>query len=160
MDSRYKKPPSSGGNLDYTYTWDFGDGQSGAGQTATHVYSSAGSYTAKVTATDSANATGSVTVGITVTSGSSLTIAATASPTSSAHAPLTVTFSCSASGGTAPYSYLWDFGDGASSTEANTTHTYNSVGTFTAKVIVGDFNGNTAEKNFMIKIGSIQHPNL
>ncbi|HNQ78121.1 MAG TPA: PKD domain-containing protein [Acidobacteriota bacterium] len=81
--------------------------------------------------------------------------AATASPTSSAHAPLTVTFSCSASGGTAPYSYLWDFGDGASSTEANTTHIYNSVGTFTAKVIVADFNGNTAQKTFFIKIGAI-----
>lgn len=146
---------ASGGNQNYTYTWDFGDGQNGSGQTVTHVYSSAGSYTAKVTATDSEDATGSASVGITVTSGSSLTIAATASPTSSAHAPLTVTFSCSASGGTAPYSYLWDFGDGASSTEANTTHIYNSVGTFTAKVIVADFNGNTAQKTFFIKIGAI-----
>lgn len=155
MDSRYKKPPSSGGNLDYTYTWDFGDGQSGAGQTATHVYSSAGSYTAKVTATDSANATGSVTVGITVTSGSSLTIAATASPTSSAHAPLTVTFSCSASGGTAPYSYLWDFGDGASSTEANTTHTYTTTGLWTATIYVVDATNTVVSKSFSIKVGAI-----
>ncbi len=149
---------ASGGNGDYTYSWNFGDGQSGAGQTVSHVYSSAGTYTAKVTVTDTANAAGSGSVGITVTSGSSLTIAATASPTSSVYAPLTVTFSCSASGGTAPYSYLWDFGDGASSTEANTTHTYNNVGMFTAKVIVADFNGNTASKSFVIKIGVVVKP--
>ena len=32
-------------------------------------------------------------------------------------------------------SYYWDFGDGSTSTSANPTHTYNSFGTFTVKLI-------------------------
>ena len=48
-----------------TFTWDFGDGQSGSGQSTDHIYSSAGSYTVSVTVSDgeeSATATGSVIV--------------------------------------------------------------------------------------------------
>jgi len=41
-----------------------------------------------------------------------------ASPTSG-EVPLTVNFTGSATGGTPPYSYSWDFGDSASSTEQN-----------------------------------------
>ena len=35
-----------------TYTWDFGDGGSGSGASTTHVYNSAGSFTARVTVSD------------------------------------------------------------------------------------------------------------
>jgi plastocyanin len=42
---------SSGSNI--TYTWNFGDGQLGAGITATHTYAAFGDYTATVTATNS-----------------------------------------------------------------------------------------------------------
>jgi chitodextrinase len=46
-----------------TYSWSFGDGGSTAGQTVTHVYSAAGSFTATVTATGKeGSATGSVAV--------------------------------------------------------------------------------------------------
>ena len=49
------------------YAWDFGDGQTGTGQSATHSYSSAGSYTARLTVTDDKGATASATAGVTVT---------------------------------------------------------------------------------------------
>jgi PKD repeat protein len=43
-----------------TYTWDFGDGATGSGQTATHVYNTAGTFTARLTVSDGkANATAS-----------------------------------------------------------------------------------------------------
>ncbi|WP_243526254.1 collagenase ColA [Bacillus pseudomycoides] len=38
-------------------------------------------------------------------------------------------------------SYLWDFGDGTTSTEANPTHVYGKEGTYTAKLIVKDNKG-------------------
>ena len=48
------------------YTWDFGDGSSGSGQSTTHVYNNAGAFNATVTVGDgkghSASATGSVTI--------------------------------------------------------------------------------------------------
>lgn len=44
-----------------SYTWSFGDGGSGAGVTASHTYSSAGAYTARLTVTDNDGATGIAT---------------------------------------------------------------------------------------------------
>ncbi|GIH69073.1 LamG-like jellyroll fold domain-containing protein [Sphaerimonospora thailandensis] len=40
------------------YAWDFGDGTTGAGQTATHTYPAAGDYPVTLTVTDDASATG------------------------------------------------------------------------------------------------------
>ncbi|MGW8324071.1 MAG: PKD domain-containing protein [Desulfobacterales bacterium] len=46
--------------------------------------------------------------------------------------PLTVNFTNESSG--TPTSYLWDFGDGLTSTEENPTHQYNAPGTYTVKL--------------------------
>ncbi len=55
---------------------------------------------------------------------------------------LTVAFSSSGSSGCGSdiVSYLWDFGDGVTSTEANPTHVY-SVGFFTPQLVVVNANG-------------------
>ena len=48
-----------------TYTWDFGDGATGSGQSASHTYNSAGNYGVTVTVSDGeeqATASGSVTI--------------------------------------------------------------------------------------------------
>jgi PKD repeat protein/glucose/arabinose dehydrogenase len=50
-----------------TYRYDFGDGSSATGRTASHKYTKAGTYTAKVTATDTSGATATAQVVITVT---------------------------------------------------------------------------------------------
>ena len=52
---------------------------------------------------------------------------ASASPVTGA-APLTVTFSGSASGGTPPFAFAWDFDDGASATDESPSHTYPNPG--------------------------------
>ncbi|KPJ64821.1 hypothetical protein AMK68_00410 [candidate division KD3-62 bacterium DG_56] len=49
-----------------------------------------------------------------------------------------VSFNGNVTGGTAPYSYDWDFGDGGSSTEAAPSHTYTAGGTFTVSLTVTD----------------------
>ena len=48
------------------YVWDFGDGGQAGGRTATHIYTTPGTYTAKVTVTDNKGATGTATVQIVV----------------------------------------------------------------------------------------------
>jgi PKD repeat protein len=48
------------------YTWDYGDGSSGAGRSVTHRYLTPGTYTAKVTVKDAQGATGTATVTVTV----------------------------------------------------------------------------------------------
>lgn len=50
---------STGNNL--TYSWDFGDGSTGYGQTTTNIYGQAGSYTVVLTVTDQLNQTATQT---------------------------------------------------------------------------------------------------
>ena len=50
-----------------SYAWDFGDGNSGTGETADHTFATAATYQVKLTVTDSNSHTGSKTVPVTVT---------------------------------------------------------------------------------------------
>lgn len=47
------------------------------------------------------------------------------------------------SGGIAPYSYLWEFGDGETSTDENPSHSYDDSGYYTVSLTVTDDRGNT-----------------
>jgi len=133
---------ASGGTAPYSYSWNFGDGSAtSTTQNPSHTYSAAGTYTATLTVTDSAApanaATSTVTIKVSAV-GSPLTATASALPTSG-QVPLNVSFTGSASGGTPPYSYSWNFGDGsAASTAQNPAHTYGNPGTYTAKLTVTD----------------------
>lgn len=64
----------------------------------------------------------------------------TASPTSGL-APLTVQFTDTSTGD--PTSWLWDFGDGSTSTEQHPTHTYTDPGTWTATLTVSNPSGSS-----------------
>lgn len=53
-------------------------------------------------------------------------------------------FQAIASGGTAPYTYLWDFGDDETSVEKNPTHTYTTPGNYAVVLTVTDADSNSA----------------
>jgi PKD repeat protein len=54
------------GGLVVDYQWDFGDGSSASGATATHTYSAAGTYTVRLTVTDDEEASHFVDVPVTI----------------------------------------------------------------------------------------------
>lgn len=79
--------------------------------------------------------------------------AVSATPVSGA-APLTVTFSVTPTGGTEPYTYAWDFGDGSTGTDQNPSHTYTIPGAYSAQVTVTDADMNTATGSAAISVQS------
>ncbi len=62
----------------------------------------------------------------------------------SGYAHKSIQFSGTIYGGTLPYSYHWDFGDGATSTEQNPKHAYDHYGNYTATFTVTDADGNSS----------------
>ena len=56
-------------------------------------------------------------------------------------------FSVDIQGGISPFSYQWDFGDGAKSVDAAPWHKYDAAGNYTVSVTVTDDNGNKAIDN-------------
>ncbi|MEX2633493.1 MAG: PKD domain-containing protein, partial [Balneolales bacterium] len=63
------------------------------------------------------------------------------------------------SGGTPPYTYSWDFGDGGSSTAANPCHTYNSTtNVYDAVLTITDAEGTTASAILEVDLGNLFCP--
>ena len=56
----------------------------------------------------------------------------------SGQGPLSVDFTSTVEGGTLPYEYLWNFGDGSTSTETNPSHTYTDPGMYVVWLEVTD----------------------
>ena len=72
----------------------------------------------------------------------------------SGQAPLAVQFSGSASGGKAPYSFEWDFGDGGISNAQNPSHTYDQANSYTAKLTVTDSEDKQASTSLVITVAA------
>ena len=64
-----------------------------------------------------------------------------------------VTFTASATGGAAPYSYSWRFGDGATATGNPAAHTYGNAGTYNTQLTITDKLGITKNVTQTIMVG-------
>jgi len=134
-----------GGSGTFTFDWALGDESSATGPMVTHAYASPGRYTAIVTVQDAAAGTAPSTIALTVTI-SEVTAMATAATTSAVEGD-TISFAAIASGGAGgPYTYHWEFGDGATGEGATASHAYSKAGTYTPRVTVTDAYGASAEK--------------
>ena len=147
----------SGGIPDYTYAWEFGDGigtsdNQSPKYTYLHDESEPQTYTAVVTVTD--NLTNAASCNVTMTVNPGLGVRCGASP-SMATMGRQVEFSCTAMGGVSPYSYEWDFGDGASSTGQNPTHAYSYTGRYAAMVTVTDSLGNVVSCSTSVTVTTV-----
>lgn len=134
-----------GGTPPYKYSWSFGDGPNSSGANLTqHVYDSPGVYTAAVTVVDSAGAIVRALALVVVHAPTgTFSLSASAKPANSTVA-LQTTLTANATGGTSPYSFSWEFGDGTSGTGASVGHLYNQTGSYEATVFAADAAGRTA----------------
>jgi len=121
-----------------SYIWNFGDGSTSTDKNIEHVYSVPGSYTVILTVTGPGGVT-SLSKYITVNYPAP--IAGFTVNTTKGTAPLKVKFTDSSTGNVS--GYLWDFGDGTTSTDQNPTHTYTNHGSYTVKLTVTNHGGSS-----------------
>lgn len=133
---------ASSGTAPYNLTWSFGDGSANSyGNSAVHTYALGGIYYATLTVTDAKGNQGRATVTVTVLSNSPLTATLVATP-SIGLAPLGTSLSTVAHGGTPPYRYAWDYGDGSGGPAANATnHVFSAPGVYAVSVAITDSAG-------------------
>lgn len=120
-----------------TYLWDFGDGNTSDLENPVHLFASKGEYTVTLTSADNNNITDVY------------------SSMQAVGFPIAVfTYEVEAGAGTVTFtnssanssSYIWDFGDGETSTEENPVYTYAEAGSYTVKLTaIEGSDENTAE---------------
>ena len=128
------------------YLWDFGDGQTSTQANPSHVYTSTGSFTVTLTVTDNKAAEDSKVTTATITDST-----ANQPPVAKANGPyqtvLGSSIQFSSNGSNDPdgsiTQFLWDFGDGQTSTLSQPSHTYNSIGSYNVSLTVTDNQGAT-----------------
>lgn len=141
-----------------TRTWDFGDGNSGSGATASNTYAAAGTYQVKLTVTDNGGASNNVTNAVTVTGGTG-----GQAPTSSFDLPSDPcvagtpcgfhSTSTDPDGDITAATFTWNFGDGsAAATTADATHTFAQAGTYTVTLDVTDAQGLTGTSSQQLTV--------
>jgi PKD repeat protein len=141
------------GHTIVAYRWSFGDGLAGSGQTASHAYTVAGSYTVQLTVVDESGQS-NTSSGTTVSVGSSNP---TAVFTSSVFNVVTHTMNFDGSGSSAVLpativSYAWAFGDGAVGVGASVNHTYPLPGTYSVRLTVTDSVGRTGNTTSSVTV--------
>ena len=125
------------GDFITTWSWDFGDTNSGSGTAPSHTYAGAGTYNVTLTVTDNNGASNSVTQAVTVTGGNQAPTASFTVSTSLLTANFTNT-----SSDDGPLTYAWNFGDSSpTNTDASPNHTYGGGDTYSVTLTVTDEDG-------------------
>ncbi len=120
----------SGGNL---YSWDFGDGTNSNQQNPSHTYNLYGVYDIKLVATNASGCKDSL-IKPAYIKVQTPKVTIPGLPAKDC-APFTFTFNANVNAVDPVTNYLWNFGDGTTSTLANPTHTF-TTGIYTISVIV------------------------
>ena len=127
-----------------SWSWDFGDGSPAVTtKNASHLYA-AGTWTVTLTASNAGGPSAQATKTITVNPAAvpPPTASFTGLPTSGT-IPLTVAFTDASTG--IPTSWSWNFGDGATDTTQNPSHTYTAVGIYKVTLIASNAGGPSNE---------------
>src|SRR3989442_2506701 len=139
----------TGGVSPYSYDWEFGDGSKSNAANTVHIYITGGNFTVWLNVNDaSGTPVQSAYLFVNVTPAAvNLTVAP---PTRflEGSTGISVNFTASVTGGTPPYTYRWDFGDGGQSAAPNPTHAYAPTGAYRVSVTVTDAQGQSVPRSF------------
>ncbi|WPV67311.1 PKD domain-containing protein [Chitinophaga sp. LS1] len=122
--------------------WDFGDGNGATGSTANYTYNVGGDYSATTIVTNSYGCTNSYSQ--IIHANATPQTAFTSNTQGSCKAPLNVTFTNNTTintTGNPGITYLWNFGDGSTSSDMNPIHTYTAEGKYTVTLTATSADG-------------------
>ncbi|HYT77547.1 MAG TPA: PKD domain-containing protein [Vicinamibacterales bacterium] len=147
-----------------SFQWDFGDGGSASGLTATHTFTKLGTFPVTLTITDALGRVAFITQAVTVGQGQIPTATFVTSP-SPPDVVVGQSLDFNASGSTAAPGHVitvfaWNFGDGTldSSSGALVTHSYTTVGTYSVTLKVTDDAGRKSSLFIMTVTVSVPNP--
>lgn len=135
-----------------SFAWDFGDGgalveHSPADNPIKRDYKSPGTYPVRLILLDTSFCNGGDWLPLNL--GVVANVEARIETPATGCAPYEAFFENTSLGG---HDYLWDFGDGTTSTEMSPTHTYTNVGEYTVTLIVTDTNTCNKQSSISIRI--------
>lgn len=154
-------------NLPLTYSWNFGDGNTASGATPTHSYAVDGVYTVTLTVTDSKGLSGDPATTTATVGNIAPTVNAGSDLSALTGGTLMWNASFSDPGADAPWSYTFDWGDGATSTGSasvpgsiSATHVYAVAGPYTARVTVTDKDGGAGFDEALVTVSPSSTPQV
>lgn len=135
------------------WAWDFGDGGTATGVSASHAFARAGTYTVRLTVTDDDGLTASDTTTVTA---SNRPPVANAGADRNAAAGSAVAFDGSASRDPDGRitTWAWTFGDGATGSGASASHAYAQAGTYSVRLTVTDDGGASHSDTAQVTVGA------
>ena len=142
-----------------TYSWTFGDGGTGSGESPSHVYAEDGTYPVTLTVengagTDTDNTTANI-------SNADPSIQSMNANPSTVNEGQSVAFTGSATdpgGANDPLSYSWNFGDGGTGSGTSTSHTYaddDGDDQYTVRLTVSDDDGGTTFQEITVTVHNV-----
>ncbi len=140
-----------------SWLWDFGDGNTSTSQNPYHTYTHDGTYYVCLTIHDDHGCSNQschhITVNpvVTATCNSAFTFHQTAGA-------LTINFTDSSTSSHTITSWLWDFGDGSTSTSQNPSHTYTHDGTYYVCLTIHDDHGCSNQSCHHITVSHVADP--
>jgi PKD repeat protein len=145
-----------------SYLWEFGNGRTASGMTASTFYSTRGTYTAKLTVTNDRGMSNSTTKTIQISGVQNPSASFTASPTTvgvGERVNVDASASQPAPGGDRfLIKYDWTWGDGRTSEGVRQSHTYSQAGAYTITLTVADNTGRTGTSTQNVTVGTGQLP--
>jgi len=138
-----------------SYHWDFGNGDTAEVVNPPYIFEEDGNYEVKLTVTDNEGLSStSEAISISVLPSNTAPVALAEADVTSGEVPLAVQFTGSNStDDTEVVNYFWNFGNGATSNEANPSYVFSQEGSYTVVLVVEDEEGQFGVGTLTITVG-------
>ena len=138
-----------------SYAWDFGDGTSGTGASASHIYNGGGAFTVTLTVIDDRGAKGADTLIVTVDDNQPPVAVINAPGAANAAASVRFDGSASTDADGTIATYDWDFGDGDVGAGAQFDHAFAAAGSYDVVLTVTDDKGASGDATVTVVVADV-----